>query len=135
MIFVDTGYFVALADQYDELHERAWAWARTVSDQLLTTEYVAWEVVNHFSSPADRPRAHEFLSPVRDRTAYEVIPATPAEFEAGIDLHARRPDKAWSLTDCISFRVMKRRRVRAVLAYDIHFVQAGFDALLRRDPK
>ena len=25
-------------------------------------------------------------------------------FEAGFDLFAERPDKSWSLTDCISFR-------------------------------
>jgi predicted nucleic acid-binding protein len=51
-----------------------------------------------------------------------------------LELHERRPDKQWSLTDCISFEVMREHGITTALAYDEHFVQAGFDALLRRDP-
>ena len=47
----------------------------------------------------------------------------------------RRPDKEWSLTDCISFVLMRERSVHEALAYDHHFEQAGFVALLRRDPE
>src|SRR6266851_7667037 len=49
-------------------------------------------------------------------------------------LHAQRLDKEWSLTDCISFVVMERRGISRALAHDQHFEQAGFEALLRRDP-
>ena len=35
------------------------------------------------------------------------------------------------LTDCISFVVMEERGITDALAYDQHFVQAGFRALLR----
>jgi uncharacterized protein len=43
-------------------------------------------------------------------------------------------DKSWSLTDCISFAVMNDRGITRAMAYDHHFEQAGFEALLRRDP-
>jgi len=46
----------------------------------------------------------------------------------------RSVDKDWSLTDCISFELMRRRRLTRALAFDHHFEQAGFEALLRRDP-
>jgi predicted nucleic acid-binding protein len=52
----------------------------------------------------------------------------------GLSLHQSRPDKHWSLTDCISFVVMQDRAVQQALAFDYHFEQAGFEALLRRDP-
>jgi len=39
-------------------------------------------------------------------------------------------DKEWSLTDCISFVLMKQEGVTEALTADAHFVQAGFKALL-----
>ena len=40
-----------------------------------------------------------------------------------------RSDKAWSLTDAVSFEVMKREGVREAFAFDVHFEQAGFSLL------
>jgi uncharacterized protein len=41
-----------------------------------------------------------------------------------------RRDKDWGLTDCISFVLMKQEEVHDALTADIHFRQAGFNALL-----
>jgi predicted nucleic acid-binding protein len=46
------------------------------------------------------------------------------------DLYRNRADKNWSLTDCISFVVMKRKGITEALTGDHHFEQAGFKALL-----
>jgi predicted nucleic acid-binding protein len=48
-----------------------------------------------------------------------------------LDLYRRRPDKAWSVTDCISFVVMEGDGIREALTGDQHFEQAGFVALLK----
>jgi uncharacterized protein len=48
-----------------------------------------------------------------------------------LDLYRDRPDKAWSLTDCISFVVMADKGIRDALTADHHFEQAGFVALLK----
>jgi predicted nucleic acid-binding protein len=61
----------------------------------------------------------------------QIVPASKQLFRAGFDLFARRPDKDWSFVDCISFTVMKQRRLKDALTTDQHFVQAGFRALLR----
>ena len=50
---------------------------------------------------------------------------------AGFDLFAARSDKAWSLTDCISFSVMTERGLSEALTADHHFEQAGFRALFK----
>ena len=42
----------------------------------------------------------------------------------------QRLDKDWSLTDCISFIVMRRRGLTDALTSDHHFEQAGFTILL-----
>ena len=134
MIFLDTGYLVALLDPRDQLHARALGWAGIVNEPLVLTEYVLWECVNYFSAPIDRPKAHALLDLVASDSAYELIPASPQLFARGLQLHAERQDKFWSLTDCISFVVMQDRSIHRALAYDHHFEQAGFEALLRRDP-
>jgi predicted nucleic acid-binding protein len=134
MILVDTGYFIARAEPRDVLHERAIRWERALSEPLLVTEHVLWEVVNHFSEPLHRPKAHLIVSMVLQSASFEFVEADSVWFDRGMKLHEARPDKAWSLTDCISFEVMRDRNVTRALTYDHHFEQAGFEALLRRDP-
>lgn len=134
MILIDTGYCLALLRPRDVLYQRSQAWAAAVREPLVVTEYVLWEAVNALSAPSSRGKVHALLARIRSDPNIEVIPASSELFEAGVQLHAQRPDKEWSLTDCISFVVMQRRGITRALAYDHHFEQAGFEALLRRDP-
>jgi predicted nucleic acid-binding protein len=134
MIFVDAGYLLALLSPRDELFERAQHWAASVQEPLITTEYVLWEFVNSFSAPIDRPKAQAAIAEIRSSQSWELVYATPELFSEGLSLHGSRPDKHWSLTDCVSFVVMQQRSLQRALAYDHHFEQAGFEALMRRDP-
>ena len=61
----------------------------------------------------------------------KLIPPDVALFDAGVQLFANRPDKEWSLTDCISFVVMQQEGITQALTADHHFEQAGFQALLK----
>jgi len=45
-------------------------------------------------------------------------------------LFQSRPDKEWGLTDCVSFVLMEREGVTQALAADVHFRQAGLEAML-----
>jgi predicted nucleic acid-binding protein len=135
MVFVDTGYLVALLSPRDELFGRAQRWATSLQEPLVTTEYVLWELVNTFSAPIDRPKAHAAVAEIRSSPAWAVIDASPELFGLGLEFHRERPDKDWSLTDCISFIVMQQKGVQRALAYDHHFEQAGFEALLRGEPR
>jgi len=60
-----------------------------------------------------------------------VVPANVETFEKGVELYDARPDKEWSLTDCISFVVMSEEQITEALTSDHHFEQAGFTALLK----
>jgi uncharacterized protein len=134
MIFLDTGYLLALFDPADELRMTAMNWSFTLRESCLVTEYVLWECVNAFSHPTDRGAAHVLVNYLRTEPGYEIVSASPGLFAAGLRLHRERPDKAWSLTDCISFHVTRERGIQRALAYDEHFEQAGFVALLRHPP-
>lgn len=65
-----------------------------------------------------------------DRTM-RVIPQTRDGFLAGLRLYRERPDKGYSLTDCISMDLMHREGLTDVLTDDAHFTQEGFVCLLR----
>jgi hypothetical protein len=59
------------------------------------------------------------------------VPASRELFDSGWALYQDRPDKDWSLTDCISFVAMRERGIIEALTGDHHFEQAGFRALLK----
>jgi len=52
-------------------------------------------------------------------------------FDLGVEMYRDREAKQWSLTDCISFVVMRREDLSEALTGDRNFDQAGFRALLR----
>ena len=60
-----------------------------------------------------------------------IVNITPQLFEQGLNLYESRPDKKWGLVDCLSFIVMEQQKLIDAVTSDIHFIQAGFRALLR----
>jgi predicted nucleic acid-binding protein len=134
MIRVDTGYLIAVFRPGDQLHTRALGWSDAVHGPTVVTEYVLVEAVNALSRVEDRPAAHHLLAYLMGDPTCEIVRASDDLLRSGVKLHRERPDKEWSLTDCISFVVMEQRGIHRALTHDRHFEQAGFEALLRRDP-
>jgi predicted nucleic acid-binding protein len=95
---------------------------------------VLTELADGLSRGTGRTVAARFIHDVFARPDIHVVPADRQLLERGLDLFEKRPDKDWSLTDCISFVVMEREKVREALTADHHFQQAGFVALLKSRP-
>ncbi len=129
--FADSFFFFALGNPDDRAHDVAREFAAQGQGPLVTTAWVLTELGDGLSAPSNRPAFLSLLRNLRDNAAFEIVPPDPGLFERGIDLFSRRPDKAWSLTDCISFVVMTERGLTEALTGDHHFEQAGFRALLR----
>ena len=128
-VFADTVYFLALLNPADQWHSRAKELNRTVSGALLTTEFVLMEVGDGLSLPGNRTKFTRLLELLGAQADVEIIPASSGLFRQGCELHAQRPDKEWSLTDCTSFSVMQDRAIKQALTSDHHFAQAGFQVL------
>ena len=60
-----------------------------------------------------------------------VVPQSRQYFLSALDLYLARPDKGYSLTDCISMQAMRREGITEALTNDRHFEQEGFRALFR----
>lgn len=132
--FLDSGYLIALAIEPDALHTAAKRWAKRVEAEewsFLTTWAVMLEVGNALSKPQYRDKAVSILNGFQEDPTITVVPLTESLLNRAITLFSERPDKSWSLTDCISFLAMEDADVHAALTHDEHFQQAGFRALLR----
>ncbi len=131
MTFADTFYYLAVINADDTAHERAIRASERMSGRVVTTAWVLTEVADALAAPERRADFLALWQLLKNDPEVTVVPASEDLFEAGVDLYARRPDKDWSLTDCISFVVMQERGISEALTGDHHFEQAGFVILLR----
>ncbi len=133
-VFADTSYWIALLYPTDHLHAKVIAMSREISTmRLVTSELVLTELLNTFSngSPSMRSIAVQAVEDAREGNAVIVLPQTSEQFTRALQRYKRSVDKNWSLTDCASFQIMENEQITAALTHDHHFVQAGFEALLR----
>jgi predicted nucleic acid-binding protein len=128
--FADTAYFLGFMHPADQYHVRAVAVSTSIRS-LVTTQYVLLEAASSFARAPDRRRFLDLLDWLASDPRVRVITADGELFGAGVDLFRCRPDKDWSLTDCISFVVMRRDGITEALTADHHFEQAGFVAPLK----
>jgi predicted nucleic acid-binding protein len=129
--FADTFDLLALGNPADPAYLKARSIAATPTGKVVTTEWVLTELADALLAPVNRSAFLRLFRRLQANSAFEFVQPDQVLFERGIDLYARRPDKEWSLTDCISFVVMTERGLTEALTGDRHFEQAGFRALLR----
>ena len=130
-VFADTSFYVAIFSPQDAFHDRAKAVASALKGTVVTTEFVLVEVGNFFCRGSARAVFQTMVENLRAAEDIEIVPASSDLFRHGFALFASRPDKDWSLTDCISFGVMQERGITDALTADHHFEQAGFVVLLK----
>ena len=130
-LFADSAFYIAAVNPRDGLHGMATAFLETLEGRLVTTDFVLLEVGNWLSKSRDRAVFVELVQRLRADANSTIVEANRAIFDAGFNLYSQRPDKDWSLTDCISFVVMNRHRLTEALTADRHFEQAGFKVLLK----
>ena len=130
-VFADTAFFVAFVNPRDAWHTLAMETGEHLNGTVFTTDYVLVEFGNALCASRDRHLFTEFVAFMRGELRFEIIPASPELLEAGFTLYSERPDKNWSLTDCISFALMKERNLANALTTDHHFTQAGFNVLMK----
>jgi predicted nucleic acid-binding protein len=132
-VFADTSYWIALTDPRDQWHERAVAAAQSLgATRVVTTEEVLTEFLAFFAARGRHFREVAVLtvrSILQDQSV-EVVHQTHDSFLAGLAYYENRPDKRYSLTDCVSMNVVRVRGLIDVLTNDEHFRQEGFDTLL-----
>lgn len=125
-LFVDTGYIIALINENDHFHPQALALSEKYDGyRLVTTDAVLLEVGNALSRFA-RPQASLIIHHFQTADEVTLVPLNPTLFNTAMHWFDKHQDKTWGLVDCVSFAVMTEMQLSRVLAFDRHFVQAGF---------
>jgi predicted nucleic acid-binding protein len=128
-VFLDTGYVLALELSNDQNHRIAskhWRSLKKRLPLLVTTSYVFDEVVTYFNSRGHHAKAVEVGNRLLTSPSVQFVQVDDGLFREGWHYFQRHQDKDYSLTDCISFVVMKSSGIETAFAFDQHFVQARF---------
>src|SRR5262245_36390036 len=128
--FIDTSGWGAWADRHDRFHPLA---VQLVDDvwrnggRLITTNWVLDELTALLTSPIrmSKPQQIQLMSDIRHDPGVVVITIDSTIESNGWTLWESRPDKDWTLTDCMSFQVMHQHGFQEAITGDHHFEQAG----------
>lgn len=131
-LFVDTSGWFSLVDPENHAHAAVARVMRSAVRErrpLVTTNLIVAETHALIMRRIHRRAALAFVREVV--RAPNVVLASSPEIEAGAtnDWLDRFEDQDLSLTDAVSFFVMKQRGIRDALALDHHFMIAGFNVI------
>ena len=129
-VFADTSYYLALVNSLDRFHHAACRWTTDFAGASVTTAWVITELANSMCQTSNRPFFLSLLHDLQSDARVTIVPPTKELFDRGLDLYSHRPDKDWSLTDCISFLVMEDHGLQDAASLDHHFAQAGYNVLI-----
>jgi len=131
-LFLDTGYLIALEaadDQHYIIASSHWIDLTKSLPSLVTTSFVFNEVATFFNSRGRHAKAVEIGNLLLSSPSVQMFHIDVTLFHEAWRYFIRHSDKWYSFTDCASFVVMKRLRLRTALTFDKHFAQAGFETV------
>lgn len=129
MIFIDAGAFVGQHIKRDQHHRSAiagWKQIARTPEPCLTSNLVLNEAFTFIA----RRVGYQFAAE-RARSIYasrELVILRPQEEDeiAALDFLEKFADQRIGFTDCVSFVLMRKNKVRRVFTFDHHFAFAGF---------
>lgn len=132
MIFVDTGAWVAIADKDDQYAEKAgFNYTDFIlrRERLITSDLVLVETFNLLSQTIGARATIKFGNLLTNNIFLKIEPVTREDWVRGWKILEKYNDKDFSFTDCTSFALMERLKIRAAFSFDAHFTQYGFNRI------
>lgn len=128
-LFLDASYVIALEIANEQNHLAAsshWQSLDRKNTRLVTTSYVFDEIVTFLNSRRLHAKAVEIGNRLLSSSSVQFIQVNETIFLEAWEFFQKHNDKSYSLTDCVSFVVMKQLKIKEALTFDNHFLQAGF---------
>ena len=133
-VFADTIYWGAVLHPQDQYRAQAIGARNALGEiRLTTTDEVLTELLDGLAQRGAhlREAAARAVRTILDDRRVTVHPQSRESFLAGLRLYEKRNDKGYSLVDCISMTTMRHHRISLVLTSDRHFIQEGFEIVIR----
>jgi len=127
-LFVDTGACLAKEVQRDQHHLEAitsWNQLADSPEALYTSEHCVDETASLLARRTSYTFAADWGMDLLE-CGITILQAEPTDWVTSLRLMRKFGDQKVSFTDCLSFTLMKRHRIRSVFGFDHHFTAAGF---------
>jgi len=128
LVFVDTGAFFAIENERDRHHAEALATRDLLmarGERLVTSDYILDEVFTLIRMRVSHRNSVDFGESIQASRFFRIQPVTTADFEAAWRIFRRYDDKAFSFTDCTSFALMERLKIKGAFTFDRNFREYG----------
>jgi hypothetical protein len=128
-LFVDSSAWVAFYDDRDKYHAQARPAFESLANRpavFVVTDYVVAETSTLLLYRASHSRAVLFGDWALHSPNVRLVRLDVEMWDEAWRLFKLYDDKEFSFTDCASFTVMRRHRLRDVFTFDRHFEQVGF---------
>lgn len=128
-LFVDTSGWYDLLFSGAPKHDAIVKLMRQPGASFVTSTYILDELVALLLTRSDHAMAARAGGHIRSAAEVRVEHPDATEELQAWSLFLERPDKTYTLTDCLSFVIMRRLKIEAAIAADDHFRQEGFIVL------
>ena len=129
MIFVDTSALLARYRKRDQYHREATRLWPTVKPPLVTSNHVVDELATSLGRLAGFRYAADCVADLCASPTIDILASTREDELAALGWMRKYADQRISFTDCVSFALMRRHRIRAAFTFDRHFKLAGFEVI------
>lgn len=129
-IFVDTGAWIAIADrndQYAKIANQFYTDLILKRSRLVTSNLILLETYNLLSRTIGSKATVKFGNVLKTNAFLNIEPISSFDWEGAWKIFSKYDDKDFSFTDCTSFALMERLKIKSAFTFDIHFKQYGFN--------
>jgi predicted nucleic acid-binding protein len=129
VIYIDTGAFLARYLSHDQHHRGAiifWDEIRKNRETCFTSNFVLDETFTLLGRRTGYEFAAQRASNIYASKLLTILRPNREDEIKAIEFFQRYSDHNVSFTDCISFVLMGREKIKKVFSFDKHFQWAGF---------
>ncbi|MCH8044296.1 MAG: PIN domain-containing protein [Planctomycetes bacterium] len=130
MIFIDTGAFLARYIRRDQHHDAAaehWKALQVDRRKLFTSNFVLDETITLLARRSTYRFAAERARKFLETDSLSILRPDKEDELAALEFFDKYADQKISFTDCVSFVLMYKQRIKCAFTFDRHFTIAGFD--------